>query len=139
MILILQHASSEQEISVDLGEHFILYVHFNPKSVKFYFTLSGESLEPFSIPEPYIQPYRVRAEGDLTINYLGFTDPDVNPAVPVGTIITFACPEGQVFSHDWYARPSVKITCQSNGEFEPPDFWPVCFESKHESNPDSRN
>ncbi len=54
--------------------------------------------------------------------------PGVNPAVPVGTEIVFGCPSTQVFAHDWYARPSVIMTCQDNGEFDVPELWSVCVE-----------
>lgn len=36
----------------------------------------------------------------------------MTPAPPVGYNITFACPEGEVFDQDWFATPSIMMTCQ---------------------------
>ncbi len=113
--------------------------------------MSGEVLEEaYAIPVPFIEPYKITAEGDMTINYLGFTQPGklyqltgselhcwiwiwivgVNPAVPIGTVVTYACSSTHVFSHDWYARPSILITCQETGDFNVPELWPLCIERK---------
>ena len=37
---------------------------------------------------------------------------DLTPAPVVGFNLTFVCPEGQVFDHDWFASPFVMMTCQ---------------------------
>ena len=34
------------------------------------------------------------------------------PAPPVNYNLTYVCPEGQVFSHDWFATPFILMTCQ---------------------------
>ena len=59
------------------------------------------------------------------------------PAPPVNYNLTYVCPEGQVFSHDWFATPFILMTCQvlyytcqdirsifkqENGEFDAPDW-----------------
>ena len=36
--------------------------------------------------------------------------------------LTFMCPEGEVFDHDWFATPFVLTTCQPNGAFDSPDW-----------------
>ena len=48
--------------------------------------------------------------------------PDLQPAPPVGFNVTFVCPEGQVFDHDWFASAFVLITCGLNGAFDAPDW-----------------
>ena len=50
--------------------------------------------------------------GDVEFNYVGFGGPDQQPAPPVGFNLTFFCPEGMVFNHDWFATPFVMMTCQ---------------------------
>ena len=70
----------------------------------------------------------VRVVGEVMISYIGFGDQgklwylpmhshysslsDLQPAPPVGFNLTFMCPEGQVFNHDWFATPFVMMTCQ---------------------------
>ena len=59
------------------------------------------------------------------------------PAPPVNHNLTYVCPEGHVFNHDWFATPFVLMTCQvgsmwaicnyvtfiqENGEFDAPDW-----------------
>ena len=36
--------------------------------------------------------------------------------------MTFVCPEGQVFDHDWFATPFILMTCQDDGSFDQPDW-----------------
>ncbi|TRY71058.1 hypothetical protein TCAL_16418, partial [Tigriopus californicus] len=48
--------------------------------------------------------------------------------VPVNASLTFACPEGHVFSHNWYLKPQAKIRCFDDGQFNPPSTWPICVE-----------
>ena len=117
-------------MSVDVGEPFILEVAFDPKKVRFSFVLSGEPVPFYGLPVPFTVPFKVIVDGDITANYIGFTKPGENPAVPVGTVVTYACPYDFVFSHDWYARPSVILTCNEEGLFNEPEIWPVCIERK---------
>ena len=37
---------------------------------------------------------------------------DMTPAPNVGFNLTYVCPQGMVFSHDWFATPFVMMTCQ---------------------------
>ena len=46
------------------------------------------------------------------LRFVGFGDGDLEPAPPVGFNLTYQCPEGMVFDHDWMARPFVMMTCQ---------------------------
>ena len=45
------------------------------------------------------------------LNYL-VSIPDMTPAPGVGFNLTYVCPEGMVFNHDWFASPFVMMTCQ---------------------------
>ena len=36
----------------------------------------------------------------------------MSPAPTVGFNLTYVCPEGFVFSHDWFATPFIMMTCQ---------------------------
>ena len=47
---------------------------------------------------------------------------DLSPAPPVGFNVTFVCPEGEVFDHDWFATPFIMMTCQDDGSFDQPDW-----------------
>ena len=33
-------------------------------------------------------------------------------APPIGFNLTYSCPEGMVFNHDWFAIPFILMTCQ---------------------------
>ena len=44
-------------------------------------------------------------------SFVGFGE-NLSPAPPVGFNLTFRCPEGMVFDHDWFAVPFVMTTCQ---------------------------
>ena len=44
--------------------------------------------------------------------FVGFGEADLEPAPPVGFNLTYECPEGMVFDHDWMAMPFVMMTCQ---------------------------
>ena len=33
-------------------------------------------------------------------------------APPIGYNLTYSCPEGMVFDHDWFATPFVMMTCK---------------------------
>ena len=55
---------------------------------------------------------RLEMSGQADISYVGFGPKDLTPAPPVGFNLTFICPEGQVFDHDWFATPFIMMTCQ---------------------------
>ena len=55
---------------------------------------------------------RLEVSGQADISYVGFGPSDLTPAPPVGFNLTFICPEGQVFDHDWFATPFIMMTCQ---------------------------
>ena len=64
----------------------------------------------------------LQVSGDADISYVGFGPADLTPAPPVGFNLTFICPAGQVFDHDWFATPFLMMTCQENGIFDEPDW-----------------
>ena len=67
-------------------------------------------------------------KGKIEISYIGFGSKsmmitnyysyiyilflDIASAPPVNFNLTFVCPEGQVFSQDWFAVPFVFMTCK---------------------------
>ena len=57
----------------------------------------------------------LKVSGDADISYVGFGPADLTPAPPVGFNLTFICPAGQVFDHDWFATPFLLMTCQVRG------------------------
>ena len=59
-----------------------------------------------------VEVSEVRLLGDSPVSFIGFGGPDLQPAPPVGFNLTFSCPAGQVFNHDWFATPFVMMTCQ---------------------------
>ena len=46
----------------------------------------------------------------------------MSPAPPVAFNLTFRCPEGQVFDHDWFATAFVLLTCKDDGAFDDPPW-----------------
>ena len=54
----------------------------------------------------------IKFHGQAEINFIGFGPKDMTAAPEVGNNITYVCPEGQVFNHDWFATPFVMMTCQ---------------------------
>ena len=60
--------------------------------------------------------------GQADISYVGFGSKDLTPAPPVGFNLTFICPDGQVFEHDWFATPFIMMTCQPTGLFDEPTW-----------------
>ena len=55
---------------------------------------------------------RLEISGQADISYVGFGPAELTPAPPVGFNLTFICPAGQVFDHDWFATPFIMMTCQ---------------------------
>ena len=50
--------------------------------------------------------------GQAEVNFIGFGPKDMTAAPEVGYNLTYVCPEGQVFDHDWFATPFVTMMCQ---------------------------
>lgn len=48
------------------------------------------------------------------------------PYPPLGAALTFACPEGQVLSHNWAIPPKIVLRCLDNGDMSPIKEWPSC-------------
>ena len=69
----------------------------------------------------------LKVSGDADISYVGFGPADLTPAPPVGFNLTFICPEGQVFDHDWFATPFLMMTCQVSWGWMRMSRWHVMF------------
>ena len=50
--------------------------------------------------------------GHAEVSFIGFGPTDMTAAPEVGFNLTYVCPDGQVFNHDWFATPFVMMTCQ---------------------------
>ena len=50
-----------------------------------------------------------------------------NPALPIGAEVYYGCLDSEVFSHDWYMRPVIRIVCTETGVFSSPEDWPYCI------------
>ena len=46
---------------------------------------------------------------DSNINFLHL---DMEAAPKIGFNLTYSCPDGMVFNHDWFATPFILMTCQ---------------------------
>ena len=57
-----------------------------------------------------------RRKGGL-FRFVGFGEASLEPATPVGFNLTYQCPEGMVFDHDWLSKPFVLMTCQVKSGF----------------------
>ena len=62
------------EISVGLGEPFDLFISLNIKKVEFGFVFNKEELDKFQVSVPFADINEVKIEGDIEVNYLGFTN-----------------------------------------------------------------
>ena len=69
--------SLQLDISIDLGEPFILFVGFNPTEFSFGFNFNGEDSDPLVIKnKPFGFGFSsVNVSVAMTINYVGFADP----------------------------------------------------------------
>ena len=43
-------------------------------------------------------------------------------APPIGYNLTYVCPPGLVWDHDWFAVPFIMMTCQESGVFDEPEW-----------------
>lgn len=118
----------EVEAPIDFGRIFSIVIAVRPLKYKFEIIVNGESTAELKIPEstPDLALNYIQAKGDLELTFLGFIEPDQSPSVPIGTEITYKCPQDYVFEHDWLHRPDIRIKCLDDGQFIPPDIWPTC-------------
>ncbi len=129
-----------------IGEPFTITVGFNPSKSEFDVSIWNTFVGKLAVPEPFLDLFDMRFSGDADINVMGFTNPGtfykklrtkktrinltlgLDPQIPVGTEIVYGCEEDFVFSHDWYSRPTIVLTCNNAGEFDGfPGFWPACI------------
>ena len=151
----LGYLIKEEFINLELGGPLQFVVKFNPAKSSFHPALNGEEVDPYTVSnDGEIFFGDVTLAGELQITYMGFPligwyficgrqrflysacgcpeyrrIADENPAVPVGTVIEYNCPEGFFPAHNMYAPPP-KLTCRSDGTFAEPKFWPTCIDRK---------
>ena len=65
----------QREISIDLGEPFVLFIRFDPTGFSFGLNFNGEDLDPVEVKrkEFGVVFATVNVSGDLSVNYFGFT------------------------------------------------------------------
>ena len=64
----------EAEVTIDVGEPFVLFVSF--ENFKFGFKFNNDELEKYEIPRnDFVNLEEVISEGDMTVNFVGFTNP----------------------------------------------------------------
>ena len=63
----------EAEISIDLGEPFVMSVSYDPKNVKFEITFNKDKLDKYTIAGvSFLEILEVAIIGDMTVNFVGF-------------------------------------------------------------------
>jgi hypothetical protein len=68
----------EAEITIDVGEPFVLFISFNLENFKFGFIFNNEELDKYEIPRgDFVNLEKVTSEGDMTVNFVGFTNPGI--------------------------------------------------------------
>jgi len=127
--------SSKQSVSVDFGSAFLLYVGYDLATYKFDVKWNDKQLGAYVIPatDTDLIFSKVHAFGGMTINYIGFGPKGFNPAIPVGTKVTYGCPEGYFFLGDIYRLPIVPLVCEDDGQLPVPDVWPTCYDREDEN------
>jgi len=115
------HGFANEGTTIDYDEPFIITVRCDEDG----WSLQSNDDEPYPhflhiIPVNNIT--RLEVKGNLEVSFVGFGAENLEPAPPVGFNLTFQCPQGKVFSHDWLAIPFVMMTCRDNGLFDEPDW-----------------
>ena len=125
--LVYQFIPREDLVTFVPGFPYVLTIFFSALHSKFYIRYNTEELAPYSVPSGEYIFANASAQGDIGVEYMGFplkgtyahlemyrqksvsASSDVDPAVPVGTIIIYKCPEKHKLAHDWYAYPGKTI------------------------------
>ncbi|TRY77253.1 hypothetical protein TCAL_00122 [Tigriopus californicus] len=120
----------EETLLIDVGDPFRLEIDYRPGKFEFQFIFNDERLPSFKVPDsiPDLDIHSLVLTGDVIMNFVGRKVKGLDPMVDVGTKVEFACPSGTVFAHNWYTRPSFKMTCLNTGTFDAPEIFPTCVE-----------
>jgi hypothetical protein len=125
--------------TIDMDEPFLLRIRCDADGWMVKPNKEVDAYPHFFHVFPVTDILNVVVDGDLEIGYIGFGDigeamqdqeiiinllypVDLQPAPAVSFNLTFACPDGMVFDHDWFATPFVLTTCLPNGVFDVPDW-----------------
>ena len=67
----------QTDITIDLGEPFVLFVTFHPSSGSFSLTFNGEALDEYFVVNkvPGMAAVQANVSGSMSVNLLGFTNP----------------------------------------------------------------
>jgi hypothetical protein len=65
----------QADVTIDLGEPFVLYITYKPKSGSFGLNFNGEVLDDYTIVNkvPGLNIVNATVSGAVTVNYVGFT------------------------------------------------------------------
>eukprot|EP00095_Tigriopus_kingsejongensis_P000421 maker-scaffold171_size289870-snap-gene-0.8 protein:Tk00421 transcript:maker-scaffold171_size289870-snap-gene-0.8-mRNA-1 annotation:"wash complex subunit ccdc53 isoform x1" len=120
---------TELSISLDFGDPFTLRVDYEPAKFRFKFNLDGEDIGFHAIPNgiPDLELVQTDLEGSWETNFVGFINRTMSHTIPVGSKITYVCPEGFVFAHNWFQQPKTVLTCFDTGLFNAPQTWSNCI------------
>ena len=56
-----------------------MFISFNFENFKFGFIFNNEELDKYEIPRnDFVNLEKVTSEGDMTVNFVGFTNPGIN-------------------------------------------------------------
>ena len=59
-----------------------MFISFNFENFKFGFVFNNEELDKYEIPRgDFVNLEKVTSEGDMTVNFVGFTNPGINSLV----------------------------------------------------------
>ena len=67
----------QTDVSIDVGEPFVLFVSFHPSSGSFGLNFNGEALDDYAVVNkpPGMAAVKVDVSGSMAVNFLGFTNP----------------------------------------------------------------
>ena len=66
-------------MTIDVGEPFVVFISFDFEKFKFGFIFNNEELDKYEIPRgDFVNLEKVTIEGDMTVNFVGFTNPGIN-------------------------------------------------------------
>ena len=67
----------QADVTIDLGEPFVLYVSYKPNSATFGLNFNGEVLDDYTITNkvPGLNIINATVSGGLRVNLIGFTPP----------------------------------------------------------------
>ena len=99
--------------SIDADEPFVINLSCDEDGWRLQIN-EEEAYQHFFHMMPTDQFQFISIKGDAEMSFAGVVPQDLLPSsfFPVGYNVTYECPDGMVFEHDWFASPFVLITCK---------------------------